>query len=130
MSLKVWIKILGVATVIALVYIHMQMQIFHLAYQGSKREKQVLELRDKNGLLTHQILALKSANHLGNKLLDKEGNTLQFMGSEHILTLKGPASIAAPGLLPVKPKGENTLWNFLTFLAPREAKAWDRRKID
>ena len=115
------------ATLMALIYIHMQMQIFDLAYQGSDKEKHMHELRDHNGILTHQILTLKSANHLGNRLLEKD-SILEFMSAEHVLTVKGPATvmlsqIAAPG---VKAKGENTFWNFLSFLTPREAKAWDR----
>ena len=113
-------------TLIALIYIHMQMQIFDLAYKGSDREKHMHDLRDRNGLLTHQILTLKSSNHLGNQLLEKDSN-LQFMSNDHVLTLKGPASMIsqiAPSS--VKNKGDNSLWNFLSFLTPQEAKAWDR----
>ncbi|MBF0491138.1 MAG: hypothetical protein HQL15_11120 [Candidatus Omnitrophica bacterium] len=44
MSFKGWIKLMSFMTVIALIYIYMQTQIFDLAYQGSAKEKQ-LELR-------------------------------------------------------------------------------------
>ncbi len=126
MNLKFWVKLMSFMTIMALIYIHMQMQIFDLAYQGSDKEKHMHELRDRNGLLTHQVLTLKSANHLGNQLLEKDGN-LQFMANDHVLTLKGPAVlISQVSPLSMKGKGENSLWNFLSFLTPQEAKAWDR----
>ena len=126
MSLKVWVKLMCFATVVALIYIHMQMQIFGLAYQGKEREKHMHELRDHNGLLTHQILTLKSSNNLGNQLLDKN-STLQFMSNEHITTLTGPSSLVSKAsAVAVKTKADNPLWNFLSFLTPQEAKAWDR----
>ena len=126
MSLKAWVKLMSFVTVIALIYLHMQMQIFDLAYKGKDKELRVHELRDRGGFLTHQIITLKSANHLGNQLLEKDSN-LQFMSNEHIMTLAGPASMV--GQRPpasVKGKNENLLWNFLSFLAPSDAKAWDR----
>ena len=112
-------------TVMALIYTHMQMQIFDLGYQGSRNEKLIHELRDSNGLLTHQILALKSSNHLGNQLLDRGHNNLQFMSSDQILTLTGPASMVNHLPTAAKNKSENIFWNFLSFLAPQDAKAWD-----
>jgi len=126
MSLKVWLKVMSFVTVIALIYIHMQMQIFDLAYKGSSKEKQMHELRDRNGLLTHQILTLKSSNSLGNRLLEKNSN-LEFMSNNNVLTLKGPkVAISQSSSVPIKSKGEGTMWNFLSFLTPQEAKAWDR----
>ncbi len=124
MNLKVWAKWMSFTTVMALIYIYMQMQIFDLAYQGIDKEKHMHELRDYNGLLTHQVLTLKSANHLGNQLLGKN-SPLQFMGNDCVMILTGPASTASgPSVLPVKSKNVNTLWNFLSFLAPQDAKAW------
>ncbi|MEI7998058.1 MAG: hypothetical protein WCH62_00920 [Candidatus Omnitrophota bacterium] len=126
MSIKVWIKLMSFVTIIALIYIHMQLQIFDLAYQGKYKEKRMHELRDHSGLLTHQILTLKSANHLGNQLLEKESN-FQFVSNDRIMTMAGPASmISKVSPQAVKSKGENPMWNFLSFLAPAEAKAWDR----
>jgi hypothetical protein len=127
MNLKVWLKVMSFVTVIALIYIHMQTQIFDLAYKGSDKEKHMHDLRDRNGLLTHQILTLKSSNHLGNQLLEKNSN-LQFMSNDNVLTLKGPAMvISQSSSRPAKgTKGEGVLWNFLSFLTPQEAKAWDR----
>lgn len=126
MNLKVWVKWMSFVTVMALIYIHMQMRIFDLAYQGSAKEKQMHDLRDFNGLLTHQVLTLKSANHLGNQLLEKNSN-LQFMSNDHVLTLRGPASMMSQAPAPsAKGKGENILWNFLSLVTPQEAKAWEQ----
>ena len=125
MSLKVWIKLMFSVTVIALIYIHMQMKIFDLAYQGKDKEKLVHDLRDRNGVLTHQILTLKSANHLGNQLLDKD-STMQFMSFDHVLTLNGPATINRKlDTRSAKAKNENS-WNILSYFTPQEAKAWDK----
>ena len=74
------------ATVTALVYINMQTQIVDLAYKGKDKQKNIHELMETNGALTHQILTLKSANNLGSRLLEKDG-TLQFMGQDHVMTL-------------------------------------------
>ena len=126
MSLKVWIKSMFFVTVMALIYTHMQMQIFDLAYQGKDRQRYIHDLKDRNGVLTHQILTLKSSNHLGNQLLEKNGN-LQFMGNDHVLTMTGPAlKTHQSPTAQIKGKGEGSLWNFLSFLTPQEAKAWDR----
>ena len=122
MSFKIWVKLMSFVTVMALIYIHMQVRIFDLAYQGSDKEKHMHDLRDVNGLLTHQVLTLKSSNHLGNQLLEKD-SSLQFMSNDHVLTLRGPTALIGQ---PPAAKGANTLWNFLSFLTPQEAKAWKR----
>jgi len=64
MSLKVYFKVASFVTIIALLYIHMQMNIFELSYNGKDKEKIIHELNDSNGALSHQILTLKSANNL------------------------------------------------------------------
>lgn len=127
MSLKVWLKLMSFVTVIALIYTHMQMQIFELAYKGSRREKQMHELRDRHGILTHQILTLKSSNNLGNRLLEKNSD-LEFIGNNNVLTLKGPeVAMKQTSSKPIISKNENVMWNFLSFLTPQEAKAWERK---
>ena len=97
MTLKTWIQIMSFATVTALMYINMQTQIVDLAYRAKDKQTSVHKLLDTNGALTHQILALKSANHLGNRLLEKDSN-MQFMGKDRVMTL---------------------------VLSAREARAWD-----
>src|SRR5580698_4518211 len=86
MSLKVYFKVAAFVTIMALLYIHMQMRIFELSYNGKDKEKIIHELNDSNGALSHQILTLESANNLGNQLLDRD-NSLQFMDNERMVTV-------------------------------------------
>ena len=64
-------------TVVALTYIHMQMQIIDLAYQGNSKEQQIKKLAEENGSATYKILMLKSANNLGGVMLEKNSD-MQF----------------------------------------------------
>jgi len=123
MSLKVYFKVATFVTIIALLYIHMQMKIFELSYNGKDKEKIIHELNDSNGALSHQILTLKSANNLGNELLDHD-NSLQFMDNERVMTVmtstRGMQRLAEP-----KAKVGNPAWNLFSFLGAQEAKAWE-----
>ena len=123
MSLKVYFKVAVFATIISLLYIHMQMRIFELAYNGKDKEKMIHELNDSNGALSHQILTLKSANNLGNQLLDHD-NSLQFMDNERVMTVAASAG-AMQHLAKPPVKVENPVWNLFSFLGAQEAKAWE-----
>ena len=123
MSLKVYFKIATLVTIIALLYIHMQTKIFELSYNGKDKEKIIHELNDSNGALSHQILTLKSANNLGNQLLDHD-NSLQFMDNERVMTVAASAG-AMQHLAKPQAKVENPVWNLFSFLGAQEAKAWD-----
>jgi len=126
MSLKVYFKIAVFATIVALLYIHMQMKIFELSYKGKDKEKIIHELADTNGALTHQILTLKSANNLGNQLLEKENNSLQFMDHDRVMTVVASSSRNMPRMPAPKAKIENPVLNLFSFLGAQEAKAWDQ----
>ncbi len=121
MSLKVYLKIASFTTVMALLYIHMQMKICELSYKGKDKEKIIHELNDSNGALSHQILTLKSANNLGSQLLDHENN-LQFMDNLRVMTVSAPAGVSQRLPAP-KTKAANPLWNLFSFLGAQEAKA-------
>ena len=123
MSLKVYFKIAVFGTIIALLYIHMQMKIFELSYNGKDKEKIIHELNDSNGALSHQILTLKSANNLGNQLLDHD-NSLQFMDNERVMTVTTSAG-ALQHLTRPPTKVVNPVWNLFSFLGAQEAKAWE-----
>ncbi len=127
MTLQRWAKLMSFATLTALIYTHMQMQIVELAYKGKDREKKVQELTDNNGILTHQILTLKSAAHLGRELLEKDEG-LQFMGHDRVMTFSGPGLPVPirPVQKPAVNKAEKPLWNWLSFLSPQAAQAWER----
>jgi len=123
MSLKVYLKFALFATIMALLYIHMQMRIFELSYNGKDKEKIIHELNDSNGALSHQILTLKSANNLGNQLLDHD-NSLQFMDQERVMTVR-TSGASMQHLVQPKPKVVNPVWNLFSFLGAQEAKAWE-----
>ena len=123
MSLKVYFKIALFVTVMCLLYIHMQMNIFELSYNGKDKEKIIHELNDSNGALSHQILTLKSANNLGNQLLDHD-NSLQFMDNERVMTVTSSAG-AMQHMVQPKAKVMSPVWNLFSFLGAQEAKAWE-----
>ena len=77
-------KILIFMTILSLIYIHLQIQIIGLAYQGKEREKGMLRLAEVNGHLKYEILALTSSNHLGVKMLS-ENSKMEFMDSQDIV---------------------------------------------
>jgi len=109
-------------TIMALLYIHMQMKIFELAYRGKDKEKIIHELNDSNGALSHQILTLKSANNLGNQLLDRD-NSLQFMDNQRVMTVTTSAKVQH--LAQPRPKVPNPMADLFSFLGAQEAKAWE-----
>ena len=123
MSLKVYFKIVSFATIMALLYIHMQTKIFELSYNGKDKEKIIHELNDSNGALSHQILTLKSANSLGNQLLDRD-NSLQFMDNQRVMTVRTTAG-AMQHLTQPKAKVVDPVWHLFSFLGAQEAKAWE-----
>jgi len=119
MSLKVYFKIASFVTIIALLYIHMQMKIFELSYNGKDKEKIIRELNDSNGALDHQILTLESANNLGNKLLDDTGNSLQFMDNMRVMKVMTSARVMQR--LTPRPKVDAAPgWNVLSVLGAQQ----------
>ncbi|OGX09054.1 MAG: hypothetical protein A2Z88_08020 [Omnitrophica WOR_2 bacterium GWA2_47_8] len=73
-------------TLLSLIYINMQMQIYDLAYKGKIREGIVKQLKESNGISTYNILKLKSANNLGCLLLD-ENSEMKFLDKSQIIRL-------------------------------------------
>lgn len=98
MKLSKFFKILAAVTVISIVYIHLQMQIFDLAYTGKTKEKQVHQLADINGTITSDILTLKSANHLGVKFLSDD-NRMQFADQTRVVRLETSQPLSAESRL-------------------------------
>ena len=78
-----------VLTALALVYIHMQMQIIDLAYRGKAKENQIRKLVEQNGNMSYTILTLKSANNLGYKML-AENSDMQFADQGDIVRIATP----------------------------------------
>lgn len=124
MNLAKFIKYTVLLTSLALVYIHLQMQIVDLAYQGQKREKRIEELVEKNGNAFYAISKLTSANHLGKELLAKNSD-MQFAGPKDIMQMAAPAELSSGIRLSraSEPKRKTTaLLGLLSFEGQAEAK--------
>ena len=87
MKLTQFLKGMGMITVLSVIYINLQVQIYDFAYQAKKEEKDMRLLVDRNGAMIYNILKLKSANHLGVKLLAQNSN-MQFMDSNNVVKLE------------------------------------------
>lgn len=125
MKLQQYFKILITITVMALGYVHMQMQIFNLAYEGKAKEKAIRALIEENGSLTYSILALKSSSNLGIQLL-ADNTDMQFANPEDIITLStsedlDPVELTS-GQTYSKNTSVNTLFNFISFGSKAEAQ--------
>ena len=113
-----------VLTSFALIYIHLQMKIFDLAYQGKNKEKEILKLIDDNGNVTYNILKLKSSNNLGQKLLGGESQ-LQFLDNARVVKLEIDQSQEEENTLAlstVNEKKPNFLANLFTLKSQAEAR--------
>ena len=115
---------MAVLTSFALIYIHLQMQIFDLAYQGKNKEKEIRKLIDDNGNVTYNILKLKSSNNLGEKLLGEQSQ-LQFLDNSQVVSLAMPKSMEKDNSLvmsTVPEKKANFFENLFTLKSQAEAK--------
>lgn len=125
MSLAGFMKYTFSTTFLILVYIHLQMQIVDLAYQGQRKETQIEDLLDKNGSTFYAISKLKSANHLGEKLL-AENSKMQFAGANDIIYVAANGDMIGNNdlqqALPVEQK-PNILANLLSFATQAEARS-------
>jgi len=108
-----------------LVYIHMQMQIFDLAYQGKSKQQHIRELIEKKGSLMYAILTLKSANHLGVQLL-AEDSGMEFIDPNNILPLSTPKELIAEEFVSEEAqvkKKTNPLLSLLSIATRADAKS-------
>ena len=123
MKLSHVIKIMFFLTVLSLIYINMQMQIYDLAYKGKIRENIVKQLKESNGLFTYNILRLKSANHLGYLLLDDKSQ-MQFLDQSQIIKLPVTSQRLKKDNIVLLKQPERTLNRWLTFFSLKsEAEA-------
>ncbi|MCB9757610.1 MAG: hypothetical protein H6753_04200 [Candidatus Omnitrophica bacterium] len=129
MKLMKSIRVMFVLTGLALIYVFMQMEIVSLAYEGKRKEKQIIELNESMGAVAYKILQLKSANHLGGNLLS-ENSTLQFQDNAAVVELVSKESFSASELAAVKmtPHKKNAFLNFF-FKAPTEARAEEKQDL-
>ncbi len=130
MKLIRFIKLMLTVTAFSLTYIHLQMQIFDLAYKGKMKEKQIRELSDENGRIRYNILSLQSSNSLGVKLL-KEHSGMKFVDNDNIVRLVTTDKFFINNNLAAQKNSErqtNFLFSFLTLRSQAEAKQIEKFK--
>jgi len=117
------IRVMIVLTGLALIYVYMQMEIISLAYEGKRKERQIIELSESTGALSYKILQLKSSNHLGGNFLS-ENSALRFQDNHNVVELVTRERIPSgePAALRASSQRSNPLMNFF-FKAPAEARA-------
>ena len=124
MQLCKFLKVMSVVIVLALTYIHMQMQIVDLAYRGNTKEKQIKKLIEENGNTTYKILMLKSANHLGIAMLEEDSD-MQFADAQDVVQIAASNEFLMGNQLGEQPKlakRTNPLLSLLSFGIEAEAK--------
>jgi len=115
---------MAIVTIFSVIYINLQVQIYDFAYQAKKKEKDIRRLVDHNGNVTYNILKLKSANHLGVKLLAENSN-MQFMDSHNVVNLETyiPWKNEQPSVVAQKTqKKPNVLASIFSLRSQAEAK--------
>ncbi len=124
MKLSHFFKLVVGVTFLSLIYIHMQMKIFDLAYQVKKREQLIRKLNENHGNLTYNTLKLKSAHNLGYKLL-AEDSSMQFLDNSQIVKIESPQRLARTeniALSSTAKKRTNPILSFLSLRSQAEAK--------
>ena len=115
-----------VVTALALIYIHMQMQIIDLAYRGKAKENQIRRLVEQNGNITYKILTLKSSNNLGIKML-AENSDMQFADPESVVHITTPRQLhkneyTSSKQVTIEDKNESSLFSFISSLGGRSGR--------
>lgn len=122
------VKVLSFFTVIVLIYIHMQMQIFALAYEGQEQRKKMQKIKDQNGAIAYNILTLKSANHLGRELLT-DGSSMQFASNLDVIELQTLPAVPVSEAEIAKKEKATFLSSILSRITPQaEAGSLDKFK--
>jgi hypothetical protein len=91
-----FLKVMGMVTVMAVLYIHLQMNIYALAYQGKKSEQRIEKLAENNSMVVNDILRLKSSDNIGRELLGDEKN-YRFASRRNVMEIESKATAVEPG---------------------------------
>lgn len=91
-----FLKGMAVVTIMALLYIHLQMNIYALAYQGKKRETRIEKLAEHNAMVRNDIMRLKSSDNIGRELLSGE-KEYKFASRHNVVEVesRGPVETLA-----------------------------------
>lgn len=115
MSLLKFIKAIVFCTILALIYINMRMQIIAMAYEGKKREQEIISFSERNGVLAYEILSLKSANNLGDRVLGNQSQ-LRFCDNKDVVKLMTakPEALQKIGAVASQPQRTNLILSFFS----------------
>ncbi|MFA5059921.1 MAG: hypothetical protein WC676_04775 [Candidatus Omnitrophota bacterium] len=108
-------------TILSLVYIRLQVDIFDLAYQGKNKEIEIQKLLDHRSNALSSISTLKSSSHLGVKLL-ADNSGMRFLDNDHVVELRAPVVLANQGKKIASTRSENKM-NFLAGLFTLKSQA-------
>ncbi len=123
MKLSKFVRGIIFLTILSLIYIHLQMQIFAFAYRGKLKEQKIYQLREENGNTTYNIFRLKSAHNLGYKLLDEDSD-MQFLDGSQIVKVEVPQSAEEKIELSAvsSRRASNPILSFLSLRSQAEAR--------
>lgn len=127
MKLFNFIKCLFVLTLLALIYTHLQMRIFDLAYQGKQKEHVLWDLQETNGIISSEIQQMKSTFYLGNHLLTDQSK-LTFFDNSDVIQVVTAEPLARPQAVAsmAKPGRANTLLSLISGRFSLEAQAEEK----
>ena len=77
------VSLLCIVTMVAIVYIYMQMRIIDLGYKQRIKQEDISKLREQNNHIVYTIARLKSASHLGRVMLTKDSQ-MQFVDCDKV----------------------------------------------
>jgi predicted ATPase len=106
-----FLKGMLVITIMALLYIHLQMNIYALGYEGRKNEARVEQLAERNSQVRNDVLRLKSSDNIGRELLGKE-NAYQFASRRDVVEVESGAE--AGSLVSRMAQGQGFLGRIMT----------------
>ena len=127
MQLWRFIKFMSGLTLLALIYIHMQMNIFSLAYDGKQKEQHIVRLKEQNVRVSNNISELKSASYLGHKIFN-ENVKLRFSDESNVVQLAAAKkSSGQPQMASNQENKANPLSKLFAWRFPQEAHAQERK---
>ncbi|MCA9403136.1 MAG: hypothetical protein KC897_05090 [Candidatus Omnitrophica bacterium] len=126
MRLSTFLKTIGAVTVLALSYVHMQMQIFDLAYLGKDQERTIARLDQQKQFLTYSILSIKSVHNLGHEMLGEDSG-LQFANPDSIVLISSrePNDDLLPGKTQLSAVKKNPFSTIFSFATRAEARNFE-----
>ena len=84
MKVSDFLRIVVLVTVMSVLYINLQVKIYSFAYRGKVKQQDIQQLAEINGRVRNDIIRLRSSDHIGRELLDKNGQ-YQFVSSQNIV---------------------------------------------